>query len=283
VRAGIGIGSDAQLALNVVSDEDYHPPALGTLGGYYHRNGIVYGVTCAHCVLDKTEKAFHPVGSEVYQPCALGLIVDAAAGTDLLRGYQILKQTKTDQQAMKLLIEELEMNPEITHEDSCGTFVNAKLGPTTSGTVVDVAVIQVNKEINLQCTHSTGIPNSPSLQLGFGDHGPQILDVKDFSNSSFKIYGRGAHSSGTMISTLDPRCPEIYFRSVVNPKEGALVFKSIHSAVEKYWQPGDSGTWCWTEQELLVGMGFASATIGGIQYCCILPMSHVLEAIEELL
>lgn len=279
ILPGAGIGCDTQLILNV-SDEDYNPPALGTLGGYYHRNGTVYGVTCAHCVLDKTGKAFHPAGSEVYQPCAMGKIVDAAAGTDLLRGYQSLKRTKTDRQAMQWLIKEIEINPEIRPEDFCGTFVNAKLGPTTNGTVVDVALIQMNKEINLQCNHSAGIPNSPSLLLG--DNGTQILDVNDFSNSSFKIYGRGAYSAGTMISILDPRYPEIFIRSV-DSNEGGLVFDSIHSAVEMYWQTGDSGTWCWTEEGLLVGMGFAYAIIGGIKYCCILPMSDVVEAIKELL
>jgi hypothetical protein len=86
---------------------------------------------------------------------------------------------------------------------------------------------------------------------------------------------------GTMISTVDPLQHEIYFREVQPNGAGGLVFQCIHSLVEMNWKSGDSGTWCWTETGHLVGMAYASET--GQNYCCILPMSEVVRAIEQLL
>ena len=48
--AGFAAGEDAELLLNV-DQENYVPPVLGTLGGYYVANGVWYGVCC--CRIDK--------------------------------------------------------------------------------------------------------------------------------------------------------------------------------------------------------------------------------------
>lgn len=86
-----------------------------------------------------------------------------------------------------------------------------------------------------------------------------------------------------MQALVNPFQSDIYFRPVQPDGLGNLVFHCIHAVTKKNWQPGDSGTWCWTEDGLLVGMGMAYAHIEGKHYSCLMPMFHVVAAIEQLL
>lgn len=106
-----------------------------------------------------------------------------------------------------------------------------------------------------------------------------ILRLTQFPLHSFKIFGRGAHSIDTMSATIKPIQSEIYFR-IVNIRN--RTFKCVHGQVSQNWQPGDSGTWCWTEEGQIVGMGMAYAHIEGNHYCCILPIENVVSAIHQL-
>jgi len=49
------------------------------------------------------------------------------------------------------------------------------------------------------------------------------------------------------------------------------------------WQHGDSGTWCWTEEGQLVGMGMGYAHIERRHFCCMLPMAEVVASIHHLI
>ena len=83
-----------------------------------------------------------------------------------------------------------------------------------------------------------------------------------------------------MQADVDPFQSSIYFRVVQSKGLGDMVFHCIHSTTQKNWQSGDSGTWCWTEDGLLLGMAYAH--IDNQHYCCIQPMAHVVEAIKHL-
>jgi hypothetical protein len=65
-----------------------------------------------------------------------------------------------------------------------------------------------------------------------------------------------------MTAVVNPLRSEIWFRIVLQPDVvGSLVFNCIHAETHQNWAPGDSGTWCWTEDGKLIGMGMACAHI----------------------
>lgn len=74
--AGFAVGEDAEWLLNVL-EENYVPPVLGTLGGYYVVNGVRYGVTCAHCIRKHGQVNLHSQDTPVFQPSAMGLVLTA--------------------------------------------------------------------------------------------------------------------------------------------------------------------------------------------------------------
>jgi len=113
-----------------------------------------------------------------------------------------------------------------------------------------------------------------------GDNATNIL--KEFPEKSIFVYGRGAQSNGTMKAVANPVQSDIYFRVVQPTDLQNLTFHCIHALPRSNWG-GDSGTWCWTEDGLLVCMGMATAHIGGNKCCCILPMSDVLITITHLI
>lgn len=288
--AGFAAGEDAKLQLDVPAT-DYVPPVLGTLGGYYFANGVCYGVTCAHCIKQFGEQSLHSQGSPVFQPSAMGLILTAASVIpELLDAYDTLKN-KGYQGAMRWLIEELKDNMHFTAElpegARCGTVHGGVLGALENdGPVVDVALIRLEVDVATHCAPSLKFPDlkSPSLTLDkTGDTATQILSLENFPRRTFSVYGRGARSIDTMHAHVNPLQNSIYFRTVQPNGLGNLVFECIHADTEKNWQLGDSGTWCWTEDGLLLGMGMAYAHIEGQHYCCIMHMSNVLAAIEQLM
>jgi hypothetical protein len=284
--AGFAAGPDAFLNLNV-SEEEYVPPVLGTLGGWYVKDGQTYGVTCAHCIRkDATSLELHPKNTEVFQPSAMGKIVHASMDYQL-SDYDCLKEQKGHHYAMNWLIRDIQENnnsftPDLPPDSQCGTVFGAVLGQLNdNGPVVDVALVQLNAPIQQHCIQSITFPNSPPLQLG--DQATEILDVENFPGTAFKVFGRGARSTNTMKCTVDPEDSDIYFRAVTPAGIGNLVFYCVHGKAPFNWIAGDSGTWCWTEDGKLVGMGMAFAHIDNVHCCCILPMSCVVAAIDHIM
>lgn len=286
--AGFAVGADASLNLEV-SSNDYVPPVLGTLGGWYVANGSTFGVTCAHCI-NTVEKVMHSVGSVVYQPSAMGLILNAASKfPGLLEGYDKLKGLIGNQPAMTRLISQIKDNDstftaELPPEAQCGTVLGGVLGPLNNGgPVVDVAMVKLMEQPEAICVSSLEFPGitSPPLQLGSG--ATEILEPAEFPRRQFSVYGRGARSASTMNAVVNPLRSEIWFRNVQPDGVGSLVFKCIHAETLRNWAPGDSGTWCWTENGMLVGMGMAYAHIDNKHSCCMLPMANVVAAIAQLM
>jgi hypothetical protein len=251
-------------------------------------------VTCAHCVKDR-DGQLHPEGAIAFQPCAMGLVVTAANASDpaLLQGYAVRRNNaakRTSQQAMGWLIGEIRDFPQQNDFDAslpesspCGTLRGAVLGPLdNSNTNVDVALVLMETEVEHFCLPSFEFPTVSSPPLLLDRCGTQILKVDSFPTHTFDIYGKGARSDGMMKAQVDPSQSEIYFRSV-QPEENGLTFMCVHAKAKANWNPGDSGTWCWTQDGHIVGMGMASAYIDGKTYCCVLPMADVLSAIEQIL
>lgn len=285
--AGFAAGDDAELLLNV-DQENYVPPVLGTLGGYYVANGVWYGVTCAHCIRKHGQATMHSQDTPVFQPSAMGLVLMAASIVpEYLDAYDTLKISKGYHGAMKWLVDELGENftTELPVDSQCGMVHGGVFGPLNNdGLVVDVALVKLAVDVVPHCTASFKFPGlqSPSLILG-DETATAILEREDFPRHVFSVFGRGARSIDTMQALVNPFQSDIYFRPVQQDGVENLVFNCIHAITKKNWQPGDSGTWCWTEDGLLVGMGMAYAHIEREHYCCIMPMSHVLAAIEQLI
>lgn len=282
--AGFAVGADASLNLEV-SSKDYVPPVLATLGGWYVVNDSTFGVTCAHCI-NTVEK----MGSLVYQPSAMGLIVNAASTfPGLLDGYDRVKSTNGNQHAMKWLITQINDNnstfsAELPSEAKCGTVLGGVLGPLNNGgPVVDVAMVKLMEPPEATCVSSFEFPGITSPPLQLGDGATKILELGEFPRRPFILYGRGARSASTMTATVNPLMSEIWFRNIQPDRVGSLVFICIHAETQRNWNPGDSGTWCWTEDGMLVGMGMAYAHIDNRHYCCMLPMSNVVAAIAQLM
>lgn len=286
--AGFAAGEDAELLLNVL-EENYVPPVLGTFGGYYVVNGVRYGVTCAHCIRKHGQATLHSRDTPVFQPSAMGLVLTAASIVpELLDAYDTLKIPKGYHGGMKWLVDELGENPNFTTElppdSQCGVVHGGVLGPLDNdGPVVDVALVKLAVDVVPHCAASLKFPGLQSPSLTLGETATEILELEAFPRHVFSVFGRGARSIDTMQALVNPFQSDIYFRPVQPDGVGNLVFNCIHADTKKNWQPGDSGTWCWTEDGLLVGMGMAYAHIEGKHYCCIMPMSHVVAAIEQLI
>lgn len=285
--AGFAVGEDAKLN---ISEEEFVPLVLGTLGGFYVSNGVRYGVTCAHCIKMHGQANLHVRDTPIFQPSAMGLIVTAAYPHDLFR-YENLVKTSGHYSGMMLLIQQLKNNDakfsaDLPTGSMCGVVHGGILGPLhQEGPVVDVALLRLadNVEFESQCASSPGFVKSPSLVLS-DIATTNILEFKDYPRRKFSVFGRGARSDDTMEAIVNPLQSEIYFREVNPSGTAGLVFRCVHAVQQNpYWLPGDSGTWCWTADGALLGMGMARARIGGKSYCCILPMSDVLAAIERLM
>ena len=287
--AGFAAGADAELVLN---SDTYNPLMMGTIGGYYSANGIMYGVTCAHCCISinkQGDSSIHSAGTPVFQPCVMGLILGAASTEpELIDAYETLKSTKGLHGAMQWLIEQLggaDFTSKLSSVSQCGVVHSAVLGALREGgTAVDVALVELSVEAEAHCVDSLKFPElkSPLLMLSDqSDTKSRILEPSDFPRSVFSVFGRGAQSVDTMQADVDPFQSSIYFRVVQSKGLGDMVFHCIHSTTQKNWQSGDSGTWCWTEDGLLLGMAYAH--IDNQHYCCIQPMAHVVEAIKQLI
>ena len=287
--AGFAAGEDAELLLDML-EENYVPPVMGTLGGYYVANEVHYGVTCAHCIRKHGQANLHSPDTPVFQPSAMGLVVTAASlDPGLLDAFDTMNITKGYHGGMKWLTERLvDNNPRFSAQlppnSQCGVVHGGVLGPLDNdGPVVDVALVKLAVDVVSHCAPSLKFPslNSPSLALG--ETSTQILNLDAFPRQEFSVFGRGARSIDTMQARVNPFQSDIYFRPVQSGGLGNLVFNCIHADTNKNWQPGDSGTWCWTENGLLVGMGMAYAHIERKHYCCIMPMSNVVSAITQLI
>lgn len=293
--AGFAAGAQATLTLDVPLEE-YAPPVLGTMGGCYVANGQRYGVTCAHCVADQRGglTRLPPRDTPVLQPSALGLLMAASTSASMSGvwdGYNALKGTQDPQHAMRWLCREVPNASALAvlpAEAQCGVVRGAVLGPIDSGDVVDVALLLLGEGVDMAATcaptlaHHDG-QRCPPLVLGQTDAAPPILPVGDFPPREFHVYGKGAGSSEMMRALVNPLEGEIYFRAVEPNGLGALSFRCVQAAVTSNWGPGDSGAWCWTRDGRLVGMGMAYAHIDNAHFCCILPMSNVVAAAEQLL
>jgi len=288
--AGIAVGVDAKLNLDVEDEKDYSPPVLGTLGGYYSSSGgEVYGVTCAHCLQKSKEPTLHENGTYVYQPSAMGLIVNAAnkMSAGKLGEYERCVQQLGHLCAMRWLTEELRDDADFTTELSgdakCGEVIGGVLGALQdNGPVVDVGLVRLDADIIVaeRCTLSKLIPASPPLKLYAADARSKILEVSAFPDRTFEVYGRGARSIDTMEAFVNPLHAVVYIRPF---DLSGLTFMCIQAETKKNWVRGDSGTWCWTKEGLIVGMGMGYACIENRGYCCIMQMSNVLAAIEQII
>eukprot|EP01032_Pedospumella_encystans_P014304 gene14304-16440_t len=281
--AGFAVGSDAQFHSNSVNDSDYLEPLMGTLGGTYHDGEDIYSVACAHSVLQQRRGEFHPVGTSVYQPCAMGRILSQLDDQTIYM-YDRLKVDWSAQYAMKWLLEHQgTIDADLPADAECGTLCGAILGPLSSdGTSVDCALIKLAAEMKEEYPLWKEVyPACPPLRLG--DGATPIRDINDFPYREFKVYGRGATTDLTLRATVDPTKSQIWCRPVTQGKVSQDVYHCVQAVHTNCWHPGDSGTWCWNEDGQLVGMGVARAKIDRIDYCCILPMHEVVAAIEHLL
>ena len=118
------------------------------------------------------------------------------------------------------------------------------------------------------------------MTLHAADARSKILGVQAFLERVFQVYGRGARSIDTIEAVVNPLHALIYIRPL---DLLGLTFMCIHAETIKNWLAGDSGTWCWTKEGLIVGMGMGYACIENRGYCCIMPMSNVLNAIEQII
>ena len=73
--------------------------------------------------------------------------------------------------------------------------------------------------------------------------------IREFPKKHFHVYGRGARSADTMVATANPLDNKIWFRAVCPEDLNNLVFNCFYAETCENWAPGDSGTWCWTEDE----------------------------------
>jgi hypothetical protein len=224
----------------------------------------------------------------------MGLVVEAARelDDDLLPGYESRCASCGRQKAMEWLVNEIRdfeqcrtFDASLPGDAECGSLFDSLFGQLRlSETMVDVALVKMTQPVEPQCFPSRVYPDVMLPHLQLGDGGTEILKVSDFPNCAFNVYGQGARSRGMMKAPVNPLQAHIYFRPVQPGGDDGLVFMCIHAKAKKdNWTCGDSGTWCWTEDGKLVGMGMAFASIQGENYCCMLPMEDVLSAIEQMM
>lgn len=236
--AGIGVGTDAHYH-NPGCEQDYHPPVLATLGGAYVTDGAVYGVTCGHCLQSgRTNGVLHPAGTPVYQPCAMGSIMNAA-GASLMADYDALSEENGPYDAMKTVQEEVktacpEFNAAILPEHQCGTVVGGIRGPLRdTGVTADVGVIKLLPGIAMvdSCTGSILLAGVTSPPLRLGADGTAILDPVDFPEEVFRVCGRGACSENTMIAAISPYAA---IRPLQPLGSAGLSYECIHASVPQF-------------------------------------------------
>lgn len=288
--AGFAVGADAELNLDVPL-ENYNPPVIGTIGGLYRgKDGHTYGVTCGHCIRVNTHSNdLQPTGSSIFQPCAMGLIINAASSIPgLLDAYDSHIHIKGYMGAMTWMLNNIQQydinfTATLPLDSKCGDVHGGVLGPLNinDGLSVDVGLVKLSVLSAPECGPSLKFSHllSPQLYLE-GEDTSKILKLDEFPRRKFDVYGRGARSIDTMRATVNPLQTEIYFRTLTLD---GLVFKCIHAETDGNWNPGDSGTWCWTEDSKLVGMGMGYAHVGRVHYCCMLPMTEVVASIQYLI
>lgn len=219
----------------------------------------------------------------------MGLVLTAASSDpDLPGAYDRMKFLHGHHGGMKWLIKQLEDNPDFTTElpsgSQCGVVHGGVLGPLDNdGPVVDVALVKLEVDVVPHCAASRKFPGLQTPSLTLGETATEILELDSFPRHAFSVFGRGARSIDTMEAVVDPFQSDIYFRVVQPGGFENFVFYCIHAGTNNNWQPGDSGTWCWTEGGLLVGMGMAYAHIDQKHFCCIMPMSNVVAVIAQLI
>jgi hypothetical protein len=122
----------------------------------------------------------------------------------------------------------------------------------------------------------------PELVLGEGSTTP-VVDIHNLTTEKLTVYGSGAYSAGRMEVSFSPH---LYIDPTKIGPDELQVFKCINATVVQNWHPGDSGTWCWTDDgEILgiMGFGVLHGETNGDHRCLILPMGDVVTAIHQLL
>eukprot|EP01031_Cornospumella_fuschlensis_P027383 gene27383-33074_t len=208
--AGFSAGAADAKIESTQREEDCKPTVMGTLGGAFVAGDAVYAVTCVHNLQSgDTAGMFHPPGSSMYQPCAMGLTINGA-GTKM-ESYDQLKQLECHHYAirthMDTVMDESEnsFNCMIPSDCECGTIMGPIFGADVN---VDVGVVQLltGVELRERCCKSDqlkrGTLESPRLRLGH--NATSILAPDDFPPLPFHVYGRGARSNDSMIATVDP-------------------------------------------------------------------------------
>jgi hypothetical protein len=295
VPPGAGFAAEQDAELNLGGGQfDYKPPALCTLGGWFVENDdTIYGVSCGHCVAD-TGGNVYPSGTTIHQPCAMGLVINAASyDCDVMDAYDVDTRKIGHFDAMTTVINKIEKfsmntNTALTAASICGELVNGVCGAFQTYSAMDVGVIKMNSIE--ECQMHIGLPEelaeSPNLVLGKG--GTQILAIDEFPNEPFDVFGKGARSAGMMRAVINPLQRGGYFRTV--EFESGLIFRCIVANAGANWNPGDSGTWIWTnpneqiQNGKLVGMGIG-VLIGpnNENCCCMLPMDDVENVVKSLI
>lgn len=293
LRPGAGFSIDKDAKFELCQGE----PVLGTIGGFYVKRNTVYGVTCGHCIRSDTKGSFYPPPSEVFQPCAMGLLMNAAHSGGYIQGYETLKGQQGQKYAMDRLIGLLSedipnFSTSLPDDASCATVHSHILGPLPNNVNVnvDVGLLKLNEGVGVDptCLNSVNFPvgsnigqPGPSLVLGDVETPTPLVDIDDFQNNptKFRVYGSGAYSAGRMEVLVDPTT------CMIEHEVNGTKFSCIQARVTQNWHAGDSGTWCWTNDGQILGMGFGflyGEEIGDFS-CLILPMSVVVTAIEHLL
>mmetsp|Transcript_12520 Transcript_12520/g.18764 ORF Transcript_12520/g.18764 Transcript_12520/m.18764 type:complete len:174 (-) Transcript_12520:605-1126(-) len=148
------------------------------MGGLFiAENGDTYGVTCGHCIRVNTQSNDQqPKGSSVFQPCAMGMIVNAASLVPgLLNAYDTFKESKGDHEAMRWMIDQLRANDSnfttnLPSDAICGQIHGGVLGPldNNGGTSVDVGLIKLSVSTLPECEPSMKFSEvtPPMLLLG---------------------------------------------------------------------------------------------------------------------
>ena len=285
--AGFAAGPDARLNL-AGSDAAYNPPVLSTLGGRIRRGNDTFAIGCAHGIRKHGSNDLHPAGTPIFQPCAMGLIQNGIT-PGLKTGRENIQANKGEKRAMVWLLDQVHppINPTLPQDAQCGTVQGGIFGHIPGrADPVDCALIRLTTDMVDRCRVTPIMDNPPiypELRLGDGAT-PTFLDIQNPPNEVFTVYGQGAMSEGIMQAQVNPDEEEGFFRIVEGGDIGFLQFRCVHALYTANWQPGDSGTWCWTADGALVGMGMAYNTNdNGDKYCCILPMADVIAAAEHIL
>lgn len=161
-------------------------------------------------------------------------------------------------------------------------------GPLENGINVDVGLLELDKGVvDPLCATSKLFPRQigPELVLGEGSTTP-IMDIQNLEEK-LTVYGSGAYSAGRMEVSFSYH--DIYRTKINGPIMGEidhrLTFKCINAPVIQNWHIGDSGTWCWSNDGEIIGMGFGilHGETNNDHRCLILPMDDVVTAIKQLL